>query len=794
MHARPEPGEDERHPAGRQVGRRITRKEDARLLTGTGTYVADIMRPGMVHAVMVRSMHAHARIRSIDTTRALAMPGVVGVFTAHDIEGELSPVPGMQNAPPENWRREVEHHFAIPNQPLLARDTLRWAGEPYAIVVAASRLEAEDAAEAIDAVIEPLPASVGIEASLAPGAIPVHPSAPDNRIARMRWRTGAAPTAPGLHRLRRRFVNPRIAAMPMECRGVVAEWDASADSLTIWSATQVVHWVRREVARQLKLPETAVRCVAPDVGGGFGVKGHVYPEDILVAWLARRLARPVAWIEQRSEHLMGSTHSRDDRHDAEVVFDSSGRILSLTDHFVKDSGAFMPVGIGAPSNTATHIASQYDIAHLDLTATVVVTHTAPNAPYRGSGRPEAVFVIERLIDLVARDLGLEPAEVRLRNMIGPERMPHAIGLPYRDGVSIRYDAGDFPGGLRQVLAAIGGIEAFRTEQRAARLQGRHIGLGLGCYVEGSGAGPFEDATVRIEADGTFTVATGACSQGQGHETVFAQVAADEWGVSPDKINLRIGDTAAIARGYGTIASRSAVNSSAAIRRASQTLRARVLERAAAELECAPDDLEITAGSVRLRGAPDHGRNLAQWMAGEEATETWEPSTVTWAHGVHLAVVEVDTHTGETSILRYVVGHDAGVLLNPTIAEGQIVGGVIQGIGATLGERIEHDANGQNLSGSLMDYALPVAAHMPAVEIIHAQTPSRLNELGVKGLGEGGIVGPPAALVNAICDALAPFHFEWHQSTIRPEEVSRALHPNSRTHATVVPHEARTHRP
>jgi carbon-monoxide dehydrogenase large subunit len=758
----------------RFVGQAITRKEDARLVAGHGTYIADIVRPGMLHALFVRSPHAHARIDAIRLEAALALPGVVSIITAADIAGELHPVPGMQNAPPASWREAVEHRFAVPDQPLLATDTLRWVGEPFAIVVARTRRAAEDAADAVVLEATVLDAAIGIEAALAPDAPQVHAGSPGNVIAHLRWRCGTPPAPDTLRHLRARFTNPRIAAVPMECRGVVAEWDGTRNHLTVWSATQVVHWVRREVARQLGLPESAVRCIAPDVGGGFGVKGHVYPEDILVAWLARRLDAPVSWIETRSEHFIASTHSRDDRHEVEVAFDESGRIHSLVDHFVKDSGAFMPVGIGAPSNTATHIANQYAIGHLDLTATVIATNSAPNAPYRGSGRPEAVFVIERLMDRIGQALGIEPAEVRLRNMIGPAQMPWPVGLPYRDGVPIVYDAGDFPGGLRQVLEAIGGLAAFRERQQTALAAGRYLGLGLGCYVEGSGAGPFEGATVHIAPDGRLQVATGACSQGQGHETVFAQVAADAWQTSPDQVDLALGDTDAIERGYGTIASRSAVNSSAAILMASRTLRERLLDRAAARFECARDDLDIADGHIHLKGALAHRVALTEIGSGEQATEYFEPPTVTWSHGVHLALVEVDIETGTTRIDRYLVGHDAGVVLNPAVAEGQIAGGVIQGIGATLGERIRHAPSGQNLTGSLLDYALPIAADMPAVEVIHAQTPSTLNELGVKGLGEGGIVGPPAALVNAICDALRPFGVDWSSSVVEPAGLLAAL--------------------
>jgi carbon-monoxide dehydrogenase large subunit len=572
----------------------------------------------------------------------------------------------------------------------------------------------------------------------------------------------------------------------MECRGVVAEYDDSQDSIMVWSATQVVHWVRREVAKQLQIPEARVRCVARDVGGGFGLKGHVYPEEVIIPWLARRLRRPVAWIEDRRENLLNSTHSRDDIHETEVVFDEHGRIHALIDQLTKDSGAYTPVGIGAPSNTMSHICGQYDIQNLELSARIVLTNKAPNAPYRGSGRPEGTFVMERLIDLIAGELGLEPAEVRMRNMIQPEQMPHAVGIPYRDGVPIVYDSGDYPAVFSAAVRAIGGLAVFRETQRLALEEGRFLGLGFGPYVEGTGCGPFEGATVKIDPSGCIVVATGAASQGQGHETVLAQVAADQWGVTPDQVTMLLADTSTIAHGYGTIASRIAVTSSEAIRAASATLRRKVFEIAGGLLECSPGDLELRDGAVVLKGVPKHRVSLAEvaraaqpgresrrpqgMPGGLEVTEYFEPEAVTWSYGTHAAIVEVDTETGEIAIRKYVVSHDAGVLINPAIASGQIVGGICQGIGGCLLERVIYDPEGQNLTGSFMDYAMPLASHMPEVEMLHTEIPSPLNPMGIKGLGEGGAVGPPAAIINAVCDALKPFGFELNRSYVSPQEI------------------------
>ena len=402
--------------------------------------------------------------------------------------------------------------------------------------------------------------------------------------------------------------------MPMECRGVAAIHDPRTDTITIWSATQVVHWVRREVAAILGMPEARVRCLALDVGGGFGLKGHVYPEDLVIPFLARRLGRPVRWIEDRHEHLLCSAHSRDQLHEVEVGFDDDGHILALRDNFILDCGAWNPIGGGVPYNTAAHLTGPYKIDHLAVSARTAATNKVPNTAYRGAGRPEAVFAMERIIDLVAGSLGLEPAEVRRRNMIRAEEMPYRAGILYRDGEPIVYDSGDYPGGLQKALDAIGGVAAFRQRQQEARQQGRYLGLGIGCYVEGTGVGPFEGATVRIDGSGKIYVSSGASSQGQGMETIFAQIVADAWQVAPEDVIISFADTAGIASGSGTFASRSTVNVSAAIHHANERLRQKVFAIAANLLECAPADLELRDGGVGVVGVPGAAVNFAQTSA------------------------------------------------------------------------------------------------------------------------------------------------------------------------------------
>jgi aerobic carbon-monoxide dehydrogenase large subunit len=773
------------------IGRPMLRREDRRLLLGEGQYIGDLVLPRMLHAVFVRSPVAHARIRSVDLSRAAAAPGVAFVLSGIDLAKQLPPVADHQVALPKKWLTAIRHHILNPRQALLAADKVRHVGEAFAVVVAESRYAAEDAAELVQADFDRLPAVVDPEDALKPGAAIVHEEFGTNLIAEIAASKGnvAAALAAAPHRLERRFHHHRYAALPMECRGVVSEFDRRTGMLTTWSATQVVHWVRREVATTLGMPEAQVRCVALDVGGGFGVKGHVYPEDLVIPFLARKIGRPVKWIEDRAEHLMCSCHSRDQIHDVEIGFDNDGRILAYRDRFIADCGAFNPIGSGATYNTIAHLIGPYRIENFSAEGRIVATNKVPNAPYRGAGRPEAALATERAVDLVAGALALEPAEVRRRNMVQPREMPYSVGLLYRDGEPIVYDGGDYPAALEKALAAVGGLAAFRERQSAARKEGRYLGLGLGCYTEGTGAGPFEGATVRIETSGKIYVAGGACPQGQGMETIFAQITADLWQVDPEDIVVTLADTAAISIGFGTVASRSTVTLSAAIHTASERLRSKIFAIAAHLLECAPQDLELRNGTVGVKGVPDIGVTLAKvaqaarpgWDhgrpagidAGLEETYHWEPPTVTWSYASHAAIVEVDIGTGAVRIDRYAVAHDCGVVVNPMLVEGQIIGGTVQGIGGGLFERFVYDGEGQLLTGTLMDYIAPTANDVPDIALEHLHSPSPLNPLGVKGLGEGGAIAPPVAIANAVCDALAPFGAEFNTTPVLPEQVVRA---------------------
>ena len=775
----------------RFVGQALPRREDARLLTGRGQFVADLNLPGMLHAAFVRSQVAHARIRSVDLSRAAAAPGVVLAMNGADVLQLLPPVPDTQLSLPRKWTAQVQHTFLNPQQPLLAHDKVRHVGEAVAVIVAESRYLAEDAAEMVTVDLEPLPPVVDAEQALAHGSPVLHEQYATNLIGEFEVAKGDvdAALARAPHRLKRRFHHHRYAAIPMECRGVASVYDARSDSISIWSSCQVVHWLRREAATILNLPEARIRCVALDVGGGFGVKGHVYPEELLIPFLARRVSRPVRWIEDRHEHFMAACHSRDQIHDVEVGFDDEARLLAFRDSFIADCGAWNPIGAGIAYNTAVHIPGPYKFDNFAVRARIVTTNKVPNAPYRGAGRPEASFAMERTIDLIAMELNLDPAKVRMTNLVPSAEMPYHLGIPYRDGEPIVYDSGDYPKALQSVLDAIGGVEAFRVRQREAREQGRYLGLGIGCYVEGTGVGPFESATVRIDPTGKIYVASGACPQGQGMETIFSQIVADTWKVNPNDVIMALADTSAISIGFGTIASRSTVTLSAAIHHASKPLREKVFAIAANILECAPEDLELRNGSVGIVGVPGNEVTLASvakasrpgWdnarppgmPAGLEETYYYEPPTVTWSYGTHAAIVDVDVKIGRINIQKYVIAHDCGVMVNPMLVEGQIHGGTVQGLGGALLEEISYDSDGQLLTGSFMDYLLPTASDVPHLELIHLHHPSPLNPLGVKGVGEGSAIAPPVVIANAVSDALAPFKVEFNTTPVKPEQIVRA---------------------
>jgi carbon-monoxide dehydrogenase large subunit len=527
--------------------------------------------------------------------------------------------------------------------------------------------------------------------------------------------------------------------------------------------------------------------VAPDVGGGFGTKCSIYPEDVLIPVVAARLGRPVKWIETRREHLQSAAHSREQIHDAELGATREGVLLAFRDRFLLDQGAYNPWGIVQPYNTVGHMLGPYRIPNAAFEARSVVTSKAPHAPYRGAGRPEAVFVMDRLLDLVAREVRLDPAELRRRNLVRPDEMPYDVGLLYRDGNPLVYDGGDFPDALARALRAAG-YEAMRAEQAALRARGVYRGVGISAYVEGTGIGPYEGATVGLDAAGKVVVATGACSQGQGHETVFAQIAADALGADLEDITVIGGDTDAIPFGVGTFASRSMVLAGNAVHASASAVRRRLVRAGARLLEAAEADLEVESSRVFVKGSPSRGVAFPHIVQASlptfqgpaaiepdfEVTTYQGVPTVTYASAVHVAVVEVDPETGLVRLLRYVVAHDCGRVVNPMLVDGQIHGGVAQGVGGGLAEEIVYDPAGQLLTGSLMDYALPRADELPLIETVHLEHPSPRNPLEVKGVGEGGAISPPAALANAIEDALAPFGVRITEGPVTPARIVAKL--------------------
>ena len=641
------------------VGAEVRRREDARLLIGRGRYVDDLRPFGCLHAAILRSPHAHARIRRIGVDRARGHPAVVACFTYADLAPPLRPLP-QAGAPPPLLQARIGFDLKTAAQLALAHERVRYVGEPVAVIVAADPYAAEDALELIEVDYEPLPAVVDVEAGLTPGAPLLHPEWGDNVGVAFTVRIGdperALADAPV--RVGARIRVPRYAGMPMEPRGIVAEPAARGGGLTVWASTQVPHWLQRTLCEMLDLPAHKLRVVAPEVGGGFGTKASIYQEDVLIPVIAARLDRPVKWIETRREHLQSATHSREQLHDAELGASRDGLIVAFRDRFLLDLGAYNPWGIVQPYNTVGHTLGPHRIRNALFEGRAVVTNKTPHAPYRGAGRPEAVFVMDRLLDMLARETGLDPGELRRRNLVRPDEMPYDVGMLYRDGNPLVYDGGDFPDGLARALRAAD-YHGVRAEQAGLRARGIYRGVGISSYVEGTGIGPYEGATVRLDASGKVLVATGACSQGQGHETAYAQIAADALGVGLEDITVIGGDTEAIPFGIGTFASRSTVLAGNAVAASGGAVRAKLVRAAARLLEAAEADLEVEAGRVFVRGSPGRALTFASIVRGSlptfqapgavdpdfEATTYQGVPTVTYASAVHVAVVEVDPETG-----------------------------------------------------------------------------------------------------------------------------------------------------
>ena len=765
-------------------GASVPRREDPRLLRGEGRFVDDIKLPGLLHAAFVRSPHAHARIVAVRADEARRQPGVAHVFAFADLARWMKPMP-LFGAVPPGLAARVQVTMKQSPQLAMCRDVVRHVGEIVAMVLADSRALAEDAAERIEVEYEPLPVVTDMVAGAEPGAPVIFPEWGEN--VAVEFRTGFGDAARALAEapvtVRERLYVHRYVGMPIETRAVVAQWDARDGALTTWNTTQVVHFVQQGLAAALELPAHKVRVIAPDVGGGFGTKANGYPEDLLVPAAAIAARRPVKWTEDRREHMMGSAHARHQVHDIEIGARRDGTMLAVRDRIWVDLGAYNVWGIVLPYNTVAHLLGPHRVPALDVECRGVVTNKTPNAPYRGAGRPETVFAMDRIVDCLARELRMDPAEVRRRNYLTAADLPYELQIPYRDGNRLIYDSGDFRANLDAALDAVG-YDALRREQAELRARGVHRGIGISGYVEGTAIGPYEGATVRMDATGRAVVSTGAASQGQGHETSFAQIAADALGVPLDWVTVVGGDTGAIPFGVGTFASRSAVNAGSSIHEAAGQVREKLVNAAAVLLEAAPRDVDIADGLASVRGTPASAVPLGRVIQAAlptfarpsavapdfEATVYHHQPTVTYTSAVHVAHVEVDAGTGAVRLLRYLVAHDCGKLINPVIVEGQIHGGVAQGVGGGLLEEMAYDEAGQLLTGTFMDYLVPTAMELPPIETVHLEFPSPRNPLGIKGIGEGGAISPPAAIANAVEDALAPFGVRVTREPLGPSRV------------------------
>ncbi len=753
----------------RWFGAPVQRVEDERLLRGHGRFVDDI-EEGALECCFVRSPYAHARILSIDAGAARRAPGVVAVYTAADLPFGHVDLPLLIPHPSLTHGR---------TQRCLASETVRYAGEAVAFVVAESRYLAEDAAELVEVEYEQLPAVITPEVSERAETL-VHEDVPGNIAAELVQEVGdverAMAAAPRRKHLRLRY--ERGAANPMEARAVWARWIEGERRLIVYDSTQSPTSIRGGLAVLFGLPESHVEVIAPDVGGGFGPKIMLfYPDELLVPHAAMQLGRPVKWTEDRQEHFTAVNQERSQLHEVDVAFDADGRVLALSDDFIHDGGAYTPYGIILPIITAAQIPGPYRIPNYRVRFRDMYTNATPTSPYRGAGRPHACFVMERTLDAIAAELRLDRVEVRRRNLIQPDEFPYEVGVAWQDGNRVVYDSGDYPELLRRAMERLGPEPG-----------GENVGLGLGLYVEGTGVGPYEGAHVQVLVSGKVVAATGIPSQGQAHATVWAQVVADELGVDVADVEVISGDTRRFGWGVGTFASRGAVTAGNAMHVAARMVADKARHIAADHLEANPDDLELVAGRVRVKGSPDRGMPLAavavmsnpvryafgggteaatQFTArprpgpplnsgdqpGLEATGYYSPPGSTWAAGCHAAYVRVDPSTFRLEILKYVVVHDCGRVINPLVLQGQIEGGVAQGIGGAFYERLAYDADGQLRNASFMEFLMPYATEIPAIEIDHIETPSPLNPLGVKGAGEAGVIPVGAVIASAVEDAL-----------------------------------------
>ncbi len=769
--------------AERGIGAPMLRKEDAELITGQARFVDDISLPGMLHLAFVRSQQAHATITSIDTKSALAIPGVEAVFTADDLPFAAG-VPCASN--PTGDAKQ-------PPRPVLAQGKVRMVGEPIAIVAAGSRAAAEDGVAAVQVDYEPLPVVVDAEQALDPGAPQLHDEAPGNLCCTIPYETEgfdeAVKDADVV--VRQRIVNQRLTPVAMEPRGVVAQYVPSSDEVLLYTSTQVPHFVRTFVAVVNGVSEAKVRVIAPDVGGGFGSKLQTYAEEFAAVAASKALGgTPVKWIETRAENMVATVHGRDQIQDAELYATSDGRILGLKLHVISNMGAYLQLlSPTIPHLTLFMAPGVYDIPNFSCRVDCVFTNTTPVDAYRGAGRPEATHLIERMVDLLALRLDMDPADVRRQNFVRE--------FPYTSATGLVYDSGDYDKSLDHALELVE-YDELRERQRSARAEGRLLGIGLSTYVEvcglapsavtkaiGVGAPGWESSTIRLHPTGTATVITGTSPHGQGHATSWSQIVESELGIPFESVEVIHGDTAFAPYGLGTYGSRSLAVGGTSLYLSIQKVRDKARKIAAHALEVAEDDLEFEEGRFAVKGAPDRGMTIqevigAAWSADSlpegvepvlEATTFFDPPNFTFPFGCHVCVAEVDPETGAVSIERYVAVDDCGKVINPTIVDGQIAGGVAQSIGQALYEETVYDESGQLVTASIVDYLVPGAPEIPHVESSRTVTPSPTNPLGAKGIGEAGTIAASAAVVSAVCDAIGVAHLDM---PLKPERVWRAL--------------------
>ena len=765
------------------VGKRIRRQEDPRLITGTAVYVDDLKLPGMHHAAFVRSPHAAARIRSINTRAALALPGVAAVFTGADV-AHLGPVPTGASLP----------DLRVPHHHLLAQDRVYFCGHPVAVVVATDRYIAADAADLVEVDYEPLPAVADPEKAIAPGAPAVHPQWPDNVAFTFHQEGGD--TAQAFRDaeviVKQRITSQRLIPMAMETRGVVAEWRAGEKSITLHTSTQIPHLVRSLVAGILGMPENHLRVITPEVGGGFGSKLNVYAEEALMAWIASRINHPVKWIESRRENFLVTIHGRGHADYFELAARRDGTILGMKLKLIQDLGAYHQLLTPAiPTLSVLMMPGLYHFANITADIIGAFTNCFPTDAYRGAGRPEATHGIERMVDILAAELRMDPADIRFKNFVPNDRFPYATAT------GLQYDSGNYRAPL---IAALGLVDypKLRAEQQRAREEGRLMGIGLSTYGEICAMGPsaampaggWESATVKIEPSGKVTVLTGASPHGQGEETTFAQIVADELGVKMDDVMVIHGDTDIVQCGIGTFGSRGTAIGGTALYYALQDLKAKIKKFGAMLLDT--DDVTFSGGSctdertgksvsvAEMAGAAYRAVKLPpNTEPGLVATRFWEPPNFTFPFGAHIVVTEVDRDTGTIAIRRYVCVDDIGNIINPLIVDGQIHGGVAQGLGQALWEHAVYDDTGQLITGEFTDYAIPRAPMMPWIESSHTVTPSPVNPLGVKGVGEAGTIGCSPAVVNSVVDALAPLGVRHIDMPLTPEKIWKLIQQKGR---------------